>query len=59
MLCFMDSLSWTCLVTELNRTELIYGNPLQYFLPGESQRQKSLVGYTVHGVSKSWTQLSD
>ena len=29
------------------------------FLPGEFYGQKSLVGYIVHGVIKSWTQLSD
>ena len=27
------------------------------FMPGESHRQSSLMGYTVHGVTKSWTQL--
>ena len=26
------------------------------FLPGESQGQRSLVGYIVHKVAKSWTQ---
>ena len=35
------------------------GNPLQYFLPGEYHGQRSLVGYTVHGVTKSRTWLSD
>jgi len=29
------------------------------FLPGEFYGQKSLAGYIVHGVIKSWTQLSD
>jgi len=28
-------------------------------LPGEPHRRRSLVGYTVHGVTKSRTQLSD
>ena len=28
-------------------------------LPGESHRQRSLEGYTVHGVTKSWTQLNN
>ena len=28
------------------------GNPLPVFLPGESQGQKSLLGYTVHKVSE-------
>ena len=28
-------------------------------LAGESYGQRSLVGYTVHGITKSWTQLSD
>ena len=27
------------------------------FLPGESHGQRNLVGYPVHGVTKSWTQL--
>ena len=27
-------------------------------LPGEFHGQRSLAGYTVHGVAKSWTQLS-
>ena len=29
------------------------------FLPGESYGQRSLEGYTVHGVAKSQTQMSD
>ena len=29
------------------------------FLPGESRGQRSLVGYTVHGVAKSQTPLND
>ena len=29
------------------------------FLTGEFHRQRSLAGYTVHGVTKSWTQLSN
>ena len=29
------------------------------FLPGKSHGQRSLAGYTVHGVTKSWAQLSD
>ena len=33
-------------------------NPTPVFLPGESDGQRSLVGYTVHGDAKSWTQLS-
>ena len=28
------------------------------FLPGEFHGKRSLVGYTVHGVAKSWMQLS-
>ena len=28
--------------------------PTLVFLPGESHGQGSLVGYTVHGVTKSW-----
>ena len=41
-------------------------NPLEYnwhatpvFLPGKFHGQKSLAEPTVHGISKSWTQLSD
>ena len=33
------------------------GNPV--FLPGKFQGEKSLVGYTVHGVTKSWTGLGN
>ena len=33
--------------------------PTPVFLPVEFQGQRSLVGYTVHGVAKSQTQLSD
>ena len=33
--------------------------PTLVFLPGESHRRRSLVGYTVHGVAKSRTRLSD
>ena len=29
------------------------------FLPGKFQGQRSLAGYIVRGVAKSWTQLSD
>ena len=32
--------------------------PTPVFLPGGSHGQRSLVGYS-HGVSKSWTRLSD
>ena len=32
--------------------------PTPVFLPGEFHGQRSLVGY-VHGVAKSWIQLSD
>ena len=35
------------------------GNPLPVFLTGKSHGRRSLGGYTVHGVSKSWTQLRD
>ena len=35
------------------------GNPLQVFLLGESHGQRSLVSYTVQGVTKSWTQVSN
>ena len=34
------------------------GNLLQVFLPGESHGQRSLTGYTVHGVAESGTGLS-
>ena len=33
--------------------------PTPIFLPGKSHGQRILVGYTVHGVSKSRTQLSN
>ena len=33
--------------------------PIPVFLPGEFHGQRSLAGYTVHGVTKSQTQLSD
>ena len=36
------------------------GNPLQYRrILENSQGQRSLVGYIVHGVAKSWTQLNN
>ena len=34
-------------------------HPTPVFLPGESQGWRSLVGYTVHGVTKSQTQPID
>ena len=33
--------------------------PTLGFLPGEFHGQRSLAGYTVHGVTKSQTRLSD
>ena len=33
------------------------GNPLQYFLPEKSHGQRSWQA-TVHGVTKSWTELT-
>ena len=33
------------------------GNPV--FLPGKFHGEKSLVGYIVHGVAKSWTGLGN
>ena len=33
--------------------------PTPVFLPGKSHGQRRLAGYIVHGVAKSWTQLSD
>ena len=33
--------------------------PTPGFLPGESHGQRTLVGYIVHGVAKSRTQLSN
>ena len=33
--------------------------PTLVFLPRKSHGQRSLVGYTVHGVTKSWTGLSE
>ena len=32
--------------------------PTPVFLPGEFHGQRSLAGSIVHGVAKSWTQLS-
>ena len=29
------------------------------FLPGKFQGQRSLAGYVVHGVAKSWTRLTE
>ena len=31
------------------------GNPLQYSCLEKSHGQRSLVGYTIHGVTESWT----
>ena len=33
--------------------------PTAVFLPEKSHEQRSLVGFIVHGVTKSWTQLSN
>ena len=33
--------------------------PTLVFLPGKCHGQRSLVGYTVHGVTKSWIQLTN
>ena len=33
--------------------------PTPVFLPGESHGRRSLMGYTVHGIAKSRTRLSD
>ena len=33
--------------------------PIPVFLPGKSHGQRNLAGYSVHGVAKSRTQLSD
>ena len=33
--------------------------PTPVFWPGESPWTEEPVGYSVHGVAKSWTQLSD
>ena len=33
----------------------VHGNPLQYFFPGESHRQRSLVGYGPQGQKESDT----
>ena len=35
------------------------GNPTPVFSPGEFHGRRSLAGYTVHGIAKSQTQLSD
>ena len=31
------------------------GNPLQYFLPGQSHGQRNLAGYSLHGRTESDT----
>ena len=36
-----------------------HGNPLQYSYLENPHGQMSLVGYTVHGLTKCWTRLSD
>ena len=36
-----------------------HGNPLQHSCLENPHRQKSLVGYIVHGVAKTQTQLSN
>ena len=36
-----------------------YGNSLQYSCPENPHEQRSLPGYTVHEVAKSWTRPSD
>ena len=46
------SLGWE---NPLRREQL----PTRVFLPGEFHGQRSLAGYTVHGISKSWTRLSN
>ena len=33
-------------------------NPLQYFLPGDPM-DRGVLQATVHGITKSWTQLSN
>ena len=33
-------------------------NPLQYFLPGDPM-DRGVLRATVHGITKSWTQLSN
>ena len=33
--------------------------PTPVFLPGKSHERRNLVGYTLHGVAKNQTQLSD
>ena len=33
--------------------------PTPVFLPAEFHGQRSLAGYIVHGIAKSWTRLSD
>ena len=35
------------------------GDPFQLFLPGKSHGQRSIMGYSLHGVAKSWTPLSN
>ena len=35
------------------------GDAFQFFLPGKSHGQRSLMGYSLYGVVKSWTPLSN
>ena len=47
------------LIPELGRTPGAgYGNPLQHSCLENPHGQRSLVGYIVHGVTKSQTQLT-
>ena len=58
----LNQLPWKscfCFSLNCNRRSLEEGwQPIPVFLSGEPQGQRSLVGHTVHGVTKSPAQLS-
>ena len=47
----------SCLIPGLRNIWRRAWQPTPVFLPGESHGQRSLEGYTVHRVTKSWTRL--
>ena len=58
-----DTCESPCLVLSFSRIMMQFlirkWQPTPVFLPGESHGWRSLVGYTVHGVAKSRTRLSE
>ena len=58
------SLLWTIMLKEHFKSFKVHiwrrkWQPTPVFLPGKSHGQRSLAGYTVHGVAKSWNWLSN